>query len=236
MTDTKHSADLPPLPELRAIRAGHSFPKVYALGYTADQMQEYARAAIAAAAPAGEPVAITDSSAANGIKWYAPPAESMRNGVNLYAAPVPAAAPIPDGCARAWNGAIYHNITEIYHRMEEGEALHMVLDDKKIPRADADGAIYSLVGRVARLSEAAPKAALTDEQIDDLYRKHALSEAGPGEISFARAIESASGPNAALVEALQLLLNCDKNNSFGSRVHAVNKATAALAAAGVSHG
>ncbi len=40
--------ELPPLPEPRAIRAGHSFPKVYALAYTADQMQEYARTALAA--------------------------------------------------------------------------------------------------------------------------------------------------------------------------------------------
>lgn len=175
MTDTKHSADLPPLPELRAIRAGHSFPKVYALGYTADMMQEYARAAIAAAAPAGEPVAYCAPNAKGlpefGKGWMFSPVPQLMATMPLYAAPVPAAA---------------------------------------------------------------PKAALTDEQIDDLYRKHALSEAGPGEISFARAIESASGPNAALVEALQLLLNCDKNNSFGSRVHAVNKATAALAAAGVT--
>lgn len=42
--------DLLPLPEPRAIRAGHSFPKVYALAFTADQMraygQECARAAL----------------------------------------------------------------------------------------------------------------------------------------------------------------------------------------------
>lgn len=31
---------LPELPEPRAIRAGHSFPKVYATAYTADQMSE----------------------------------------------------------------------------------------------------------------------------------------------------------------------------------------------------
>lgn len=35
-------SDLPPLPEPRAIRAGLSFPKVWALAYTADQMREYA--------------------------------------------------------------------------------------------------------------------------------------------------------------------------------------------------
>lgn len=34
--------EYPALPEHRAIRAGHSFPKVYALAYTDDQMKEYA--------------------------------------------------------------------------------------------------------------------------------------------------------------------------------------------------
>lgn len=35
------------LPEPRAIRAGHSFPKVYAQAYTADQMREYAAKCVA---------------------------------------------------------------------------------------------------------------------------------------------------------------------------------------------
>lgn len=69
-------------------------------------------------------------------------------------APLPAAdtdkvrEAIPDGCALSWNGTIYHGISEIYHQMEEGAALHMVLDEKSVPRADKDGCVYSLVGRV----------------------------------------------------------------------------------------
>lgn len=50
-------AELPPLPEPRAIRATSAFPKVYALAYTADQMQEYAR--LARAALRSDPVAAT---------------------------------------------------------------------------------------------------------------------------------------------------------------------------------
>lgn len=183
MTDTKHSADLPPLPELRAIRAGHSFPKVYALGYTADMMQEYARAAIAAAAPAGEPVMYCAPNAKGlpefGKGWMFSPVPQLMATMPLYAAPVPAAA---------------------------------------------------------------PKAALTDSKMLAMWEIvresgnfHSMMVATDAAIiAYATAIEAASGPNAALVEALQLLLNCDKNNSFGSRVHAVNKATAALAAAGVT--
>lgn len=47
--DTQAQGDLPELPEPRAIRAGHAFPKVYASAYTADQMREYGRACAAAA-------------------------------------------------------------------------------------------------------------------------------------------------------------------------------------------
>lgn len=41
-------SELPPLPETRAIRAGATWPKTYALAYTADQMREYAHAAVKA--------------------------------------------------------------------------------------------------------------------------------------------------------------------------------------------
>lgn len=40
--------ELPPLAEPRAIRAGDGFPKVYALAYTADQVRQAQREAIAA--------------------------------------------------------------------------------------------------------------------------------------------------------------------------------------------
>ena len=43
------------------------------------------------------PIAITDSSALNGIKWYVPPPEHLRNGMQLYfVAPQPVAAAGPD--------------------------------------------------------------------------------------------------------------------------------------------
>jgi hypothetical protein len=75
----------------------------------------------------------------------------------LYLAPAsPAGAQneIPKGAARTADGTTYHGIAEIYHRFEEGEALHMHLDDEGVPRADADGKVFSLVGRIARLIEA----------------------------------------------------------------------------------
>lgn len=59
------------------------------------------RAALAAsggnaAPPDACPVAITDSSAPNGIKWYVKPPEWLADGMNLYFVPakiVPASAP-----------------------------------------------------------------------------------------------------------------------------------------------
>lgn len=89
---------------------------------------------------------------------------------------------------------------------------------------------------------------LTDEQIDAIRDTAIVNEMERTQRifltkkeerrAFARAIEAASAPNAALVEALQGLLNCDKNGSFGARVEAVNRAVAALSAAGqeVGHG
>lgn len=49
-----------------------------------------------AASPDACPVAITDSSALNGIKWYVKPPEWLADGMNLYFVPakiVPASAP-----------------------------------------------------------------------------------------------------------------------------------------------
>lgn len=62
-------------------------------------------------------------------------------------------ADIPEGTARGSDGTTYHGIAEIYYRFEEGESLHAVLDDKQVSRADAAGKVYSLVGRVALLTE-----------------------------------------------------------------------------------
>lgn len=91
MTDTKHSADLPPLPK--------GFFAGLMSGYSAEQMQAYARAAIAAAAPASQPVAwrVThyDSSMSycrNKVSPCGGP-EPDREVIPLYAAPVPTAAP-----------------------------------------------------------------------------------------------------------------------------------------------
>ena len=179
MTDTKHSAEReafeksrPPRTDLAIKRGKYSNPVVQKCWETWQT-----RAAIAAAAPVGEPVAYCAPNAKGlpefGKGWMFSPVPQLMATMPLYAAPVPAAA---------------------------------------------------------------PKAALTDAEIDKIWDEHIVDLYGASGISpvvFARRILAASGPNAALVEALQLLLNCDKNNSFGSRVHAVNKATAALAAAGV---
>jgi len=109
---------------------------------------------------------------------------------------------------------------------------------------------------VSRTLDTVPKPSLTSEKViplsvlEEIAQAHAESVPGPGgypcskseKEAFKRAflqrwmpkaIEAASGHNAALVSALQMLLNCDKHGSFGARVEAVNKAYAALAAAGV---
>lgn len=52
------------------------------------------RKSVSQPAPVAAPtVAITDESALNGIKWYAPPSEEIRNGVNLYAGAAPEGQP-----------------------------------------------------------------------------------------------------------------------------------------------
>lgn len=66
----------------------------------------YAAPAAANGAPGyaekASPIAITDSSALNGIKWYVPPPEHLRNGMQLYfVAPQPVAAAGPDAAPPA---------------------------------------------------------------------------------------------------------------------------------------
>ncbi len=46
-----------------------------------------------AGVPDAAPIAITDSTALNGIKWYVQPPEHLRNGMNLYFVPPKASAP-----------------------------------------------------------------------------------------------------------------------------------------------
>lgn len=170
MTDTKHSADLPPLPKEDSSISwtGAEYYPVW----NRNQMHEYARAAIAAAAPAGEPVAyVNGDELANMLDDRTATIAGIRDGWRatlLYAAPIPAAA---------------------------------------------------------------PKAALTPEQIKALWGKESMGQFDSRHLLFARAVELASGPNAALVAALQELA---KDGEYGTATELV--ARAALAAAGVSHG
>jgi hypothetical protein len=48
-----------------------------------------------AGVPDASPIAVTDDSALNGIKWYVPPPQHLRNGMNLYFVPPKYAAPSP---------------------------------------------------------------------------------------------------------------------------------------------
>lgn len=61
---------------------------------------------------------------------------------------------VAPGNAISANGTTYHNIEEVYHQMEEAQALHSWLDSIKVPRKDSKGQQYSLVGRVKILEGA----------------------------------------------------------------------------------
>ncbi|HGK7302417.1 TPA: hypothetical protein ACJ509_004006 [Stenotrophomonas maltophilia] len=78
---------LPPLPKARVIGAGRHAPIKLHYGYTAEQMQNYAQAALAARQPVGEePIGrVFSAHGILGIEWrdgMVPPA-----GATLYAAP-----------------------------------------------------------------------------------------------------------------------------------------------------
>jgi hypothetical protein len=238
MTDTKHS-DLPPLPG-----------PLY-LGYSADQMHAYARAAIAAAAPAGEPVAWVTHGTKDGKQKLEFGATSLNPEYckahsqwvwePLYAAPVPAAAPIPNGMVVApdYRGYAHMGLgLYVINHSAAGEAPELAIsiatEAQKAGRAVGDerdnepGAqvmpeyiavrlcfanvtgLDALEGQLRHLrrvhfpeSAAAPKPSLTDDQIKDLWAKESMQKFDSRYLLFARAIEAASGPNAALVEALQ---------------------------------
>ncbi|MEH6434341.1 hypothetical protein [Massilia sp. DD77] len=49
-------------------------------------------------------------------------------------------------------GSVFREAAETEHQAEEAKCLHMWLDDKGVPRKDADGPEFSLVGRVAWLT------------------------------------------------------------------------------------
>lgn len=95
-------------------------------------------------------------------------------------------------------------------------------------------------GQACAISAQAPKAALTDDQIRDIWHQPgpALSFANI-HLNFARAIESAAAPNAALVEALRETLRqaegwydeCRGGDASDFGWH--KEAVAALASAGV---
>lgn len=72
--------------------------------------------------------------------------------------------------------------------------------------------------------------------IDFVQLKKVAQEAQESQVPFtinSTQILELLAIQAQLVEALKMMLNCDgASGSFGKRVEAVNKATAALAAAG----
>lgn len=93
------------------------------------------------------------------------------------------------------------------------------------------------MGARAAIAAQAPKAALTDDQIRDIWHQPgpALSFANI-HLNFARAIESAAAPNAALVEALQTIA-AQSSGIPGSTARAdcmAAIARAAIAAVGVN--
>lgn len=84
----------------------------------------------------------------------------------------------------------------------------------------------------AAIASQAPRQALSDAEIDAIYVDYTGTPSDRNSMKVARAIEAASGPNAALVAALQsccdILCDLDMESS-----NAYNSARAALAAVGV---
>lgn len=79
----------------------------------------------------------------------------------------------------------------------------------------------------AAIASQAPRQALTDAEIFTIHDK--TNDAESQILAFARAIEAASGPNAALVAALREIIANDPFNVHNSSIIA----RAALAAVGV---
>lgn len=91
--------------------------------------------------------------------------------------------------------------------------------------------------RAGLAASQSPKEALSNAEIDDMIFGYAPSCPLDEGRDLARAIEAASGPNAALVEALKAMLSEFNFDTVHGCVHdekaAINKAIAALAAVGV---
>jgi len=93
-TDLDGHGDVGFTKEIAKQRAGYSCNYFYPLFDTAAPAAANGAPGYAEKA---SPIAITDSSALNGIKWYVPPPEHLRNGMQLYfVAPQPVAAAGPD--------------------------------------------------------------------------------------------------------------------------------------------
>lgn len=180
MTDTKHSATTRAIE--RIISGGLN------MGWISDAEASDIRAAIAAAAPAGEPVAQAPVATSEGgvLRWMT---GRKIMDCELYAAPVPAAAP------------------------------QAALTPEQIEQIAVD---YKLPVRLASATDA--HWAYTDKVM-----------------AFAKAIEAASGPNAALVSALQKIIEMNRQQAqdqYGDANKAeswscIVVAHAALAAAGI---
>lgn len=233
MTDTKHSADLPPLPD--AFFAGLMRGGILSQdGYTADQMHAYARAAIAAAAPAGEPVAHVvdfDRDQNESIINTALPA-----GTPLYAAPVPAALADAEQIKITKADAamlidLMDNPLQPNAKLLEAWAKHAkptgttaaapkalaVKNETGLPlvinMSGVEGNGVSTI-TVRMAPDAAPKAALTDAELDPLIEKvlraggsslrhYSMQKSKDDMRAAMRECLAASGPNAALVAALK---------------------------------
>lgn len=76
---------------------------------------------------------------------------------------------IPEQAAISCTGTVYYGIEEMYHKFEEGEALHLTLDDMEIPRYDESlGREYSLWGRVNLLADSIRQE--TEKEMEIVYQ------------------------------------------------------------------
>jgi hypothetical protein len=154
---------LPPLPSNKL-----------ATTYNAEEMHDYARAAIAAylaRQAQAEPIpdilfdgkAVYDEITRHLGRAHCFAADAVSATLDAVVrlmhrgapvAPAGAQNALPEGCAIDAQGAVYYDVVETYYQAECAEAMHMWLDDQGTPRADDEGKAFSLVGRVARLVEA----------------------------------------------------------------------------------
>jgi len=60
---------------------------------------------------------------------------------------------LPQGLIDRLNGKYSNTEENLRAEAEECQCVHMVLDDKGIPRQDSEGNVYSLVGRVDKYKD-----------------------------------------------------------------------------------